>query len=248
MDGYLCKCGSKYQDPDSGRCFLYFECPFFDYLRSFKDEKAWDRLHYDEDVAHLVRNTDDTLNNYMEGNIVGKLLKDHAVLILKQILKMKGIRLSISEIEKSKDLVLIKECFAEKLEEETMKYSKKMLILFNLFIKHNKKLNDLCHRDEICKLYEILNSHKHIVSVHLAHVIPGIINILIKNLKELKTKSKYFCWSNHCGFLDELLKDEDLLIEFLRNIIKEKHEFAKYIVNVALSGRKTVERYVNSKY
>lgn len=195
----------------------------------------------------MVRNIVNAFNNHKKGNIIGILLKDQAVLILEQILKMKGIDLTADELSKTNDFVLLKECLSEKWEKETMKYSQGLSILSNPFIMRNKKLKKVCHQNKICNFYELLKRNKRSFSAILGHLIPRLCKIITENVKEIKIKSKYFCRANHCDFLNELLRDEGILIDMLKNIVKEKRDFAKYIIRIVLSGRKTVEMYAKSK-
>lgn len=245
----MCPCGSKYQDRSGDNdCVKYFDCPIFAAFRDLKEEKGWLKISQNKDLDHIIQGSVDALRNYKEGNVVGKLLHDQAILILQQILKFKNIELSVQEIEKSDDFKLFSECLSEKWEEETKKYSKKFTMLFNPILMANKKIQEACEEDNICKFYEVLTRNKQGFKKNIGRAIPDVCQIVIDNLSDIKLKSKEFCRSHHCKFLKTLLRDESHLKEMLNNIVEEKTEFADYMVIALLSARKKIESYSKSKY
>lgn len=243
---HSCSCEPLYQDRATNKCYKYFKCPIFGYVDKFREEKAWDQLEYNEDVAVIVKSTVDALENYKEGNVVGKLFETQTLMALQQILKMKKLEFTLTELQNSEEYAFLRECIDSKWEGITKKHSAQVKSLFNPMLMKNKKLEQECQKNKICKFFYVLEKNKAGFAKNLARTIPDLCNTVIEELDEIKKKSTVFCRKHECKFLKELFKDVGLLKETLTNIVEEKQDFASTMVDVVFAGRRTLLMYASS--
>lgn len=246
--GNSCPCEPLYQDRSPNKCVKFLNCPLFEYLYKFKDEKTWDKLEYDEDIATIVRDTVKALDHYEGGNIVGDLFDTQIILGIQQILKIKGIALSFAEIQQSDDFKFLCDCMSNEWDKITNKHSDQVRSIMNPVLMKNKKLEAECQKNKICKFYTVLEKNKAGFSKNLARYVPDMGNSIIDHLDMMKTKSVPFCREHHCQFVKTLLKDTGILKEILTNVIEERQEFTKTLVDIVCSARRTLEMYAGSAY
>lgn len=243
-----CHCGTLYFDPDTKACCSYFHCSFFDFINKLKVEENWKDLQNHKDLSVIIKKSVQAMENYKEGNPISEFAKTQALMGLQQILKSKKIYLDLSEIEESADYQFLCDSLASDWKTVSQKHSAQFKSLFNDILMRNRKLEAECHDNKICKFYYVLNKNKVGFGKTIARHIPDLGNTIIENMDLMKENSKSFCKHHHCKFLKKLLKDEGLLKEYVENIIAEKTDFSKTLVDVVLAGRQTLEMYANSRY
>lgn len=246
--GHTCPCEPLYQDRSTNKCYKYLNCPLFDYFYKLKDERAWDEMEYNKDIEAIVKRTVTALDSYEGGNVVGQLFDTQVILGIQQILKIKGIVLSFHEIQNSDDFKFLCECMSNEWDKITNKHSDQFRSIMNPVLMKNRKLEAECHHNKICKFYAVLEKNRAGFAKNLARYVPDMGNSIIEHLDMMKAQSVSFCRSHHCQFVKTLLKDTGILKEILTNVIEERNDFTRTMVDVICSARKTLEMYAGSTY